>query len=296
MKSENQLFFQNYLISDKTSKVLILDEEDGYTENFGKQWQDFNKVQIDSLNSFNISEEYLKELLFDEYENLEGRSVLEIGCGAGRFTEHLVKKAKTCVSVDMSSAIFHNVSIKKENLILIKADFTKLEPKEKFDVVICRGVLQHTPDPCFSILKLHEFVTDKGVVYFDIYSSKLGKLHPKYFFWRPLIKLLWTYESFQKFLKKNITNLLKIKRFIKSIFFNSDFISDSIIPIWDYKSKIDLSEEQLKEWAILDTLDGIYAKYDTPKNHNQVLNILNDNNIKLLKSDKDKNFFKTKTV
>ena len=89
---------------------------------------------------------------------------------------------------------------------------------------------------------------------------------------------------------------MKIKRFIKSIFFNSDFISDSIIPIWDYKSKIDLSEEQLKEWAILDTLDGIYAKYDTPKNHNQVLNILNDNNIKLLKSDKDKNFFKTKAV
>ena len=54
MKSDNQLFFQNDLIFDRTSKVLILDKTDGYTENFGKQWQDFNKVQIDSLNSFNI--------------------------------------------------------------------------------------------------------------------------------------------------------------------------------------------------------------------------------------------------
>ena len=48
MKSENQLFFKNDLIFDKTSKVLILDKADGYAENFGKQWQDFNKVQIDS--------------------------------------------------------------------------------------------------------------------------------------------------------------------------------------------------------------------------------------------------------
>ena len=294
MKSENQLYFENDLIFDKTSKVLILDKTDGYTENFGKQWQDFNKVQIDSLNSFNISEQYLKELLFTEYEDLEGKTVLEVGCGAGRFTEHLVKKARICVSVDMSSAIFHNVSINKQNLILVKADFTKLEPKAKFDVVICRGVLQHTPNPLYSILKLHEFVSDEGVIYFDIYNSKLGKLHPKYFLWRPLIKGLWTYEGFRNFLKKNISRLLKIKRFIKSIFFNSDFIADSIIPIWDYKNKIELTNEQLEQWAILDTLDGIYAKYDSPKSYRTVVNLLKENNINLIESDKNNNFFKTK--
>jgi ubiquinone/menaquinone biosynthesis C-methylase UbiE len=294
MKSDNQLFFQNDLIFDKTSKVLILDKTDGYTENFGKQWQDFNKVQIDSLNSFNISEQYLKELLFTEYEDLEGKTVLEVGCGAGRFTEHLVKKARICVSVDMSSAIFHNVSRNQENLILVKADFIKLKPKEKFDVVICRGVLQHTPNPLYSILKLHEFVSDEGLIYFDIYSSKLGKLHPKYFLWRPLIKTFWTYERFQIFLKENISKLLKIKRFLKSFFFNSDFISDSIIPVWDYKNKIELTDDQLEEWSVLDTLDGIYAKYDSPKSYRKVVKLLNENNIDLLQSDKGKNYFKTK--
>ena len=75
MKSENQLFFKNDLIFDKTSKVLILDKADGYAENFGKQWQDFNKVQIDSLNSFNISEEYLIKLgkgLFGRFAGDDG--------------------------------------------------------------------------------------------------------------------------------------------------------------------------------------------------------------------------------
>lgn len=271
-----------------------MDKEDGYTEDFGKQWQDFNKTQIDSLNSFNISKEFFDEFLFTEYEDLEGKTILEVGSGAGRFTEHLVKKAKTCVSVDMSSAIYHNVSSNKQNLMLVKADFTKLEPKLKFDIVICRGVLQHTPNPLYSILKLHEFVSDEGVVYFDIYHSRLGKLHPKYFLWRPLITSLWSYKSFQNFLRKNISKLLKIKRLLKPIFFNSNLISDSIIPIWDYKNKVVLTEAQLEEWAILDTLDGIFAKYDIPKSHREVVKLLKRNNINLLKSDKKRNCFKTK--
>ena len=294
MKSEIQPFFHNDLIFDKSYKVFILDKADGYSEHFGKLWQDFNKAQVDSFNSFSISKQFLKEFLFAEYEDLEGKTILEVGCGSGRFTEHLVKKAKLCVSVDMSSAIFHNVSSNIQNLMLVKADFTKLEPKSKFDVVICRGVLQHTPNPLYSILKLHEFVSDEGVIYFDIYSSKLGKLHPKYFFWRPLIKGLWTYENFQKFLKKNISKLLKIKRLLKSIFFNSDFISDSIIPIWDYKNKIELTNDRLEQWAILDTLDGIFAKYDNPKSYRKVIKLLKRNNINLLVSDKNRNFFKTK--
>ena len=129
-----------------------MDKEDGYTEDFGKQWQDFNKTQIDSLNSFNISKEFFDEFLFTEYEDLEGKTILEVGSGAGRFTEHLVKKAKTCVSVDMSSAIYHNVSSNKQNLMLVKADFTKLEPKLKFDIVICAaakvgGILANMQNP-----------------------------------------------------------------------------------------------------------------------------------------------------
>ena len=59
-----------------------------------------------------------------------------LGCGAGRFTEYLVKYAKLCVSVDLSSAIFHNVAKKNKNLILIKSDLMELYPKVKFDIVM----------------------------------------------------------------------------------------------------------------------------------------------------------------
>ena len=81
---------------------------------------------------------------------------------------------------------------------------------------------------------------------------------------------------------------------MKYVFFNSNFISDIFIPVWDYKDKLILNEKQLEDWAILDTLDGIYAKYDNPINNKKLLKFLKKNNIKLLKINKIGNIFMTK--
>ena len=287
-------FFSNNFQKSKEG-IYILNKEDSYTKNFGKQWRNYNKVQIDSFNNFKISKNFLKKIIFSEIEYLKGKNILEIGCGAGRFTEYLAPLSNICVSTDLSSAIYYNVAKNSKNLFLVKADFLKLNSKKKFDVVICRGVLQHTPNPLQSILKLYEFIDKKGIVFFDIYSMpKIGFLHPKYFFWRPLIKKFFTYENFEIFLKKNIKILLYIKRKIKYVFFNSNFISDIFIPVWDYKDKLILNEKQLEDWAILDTLDGIYAKYDNPINNKKLLKFLKKNNINLLKINKIGNIFMTK--
>ena len=241
---EPNLFFHNSFKITK-DKVFILSSNDNYTSNFGKQWKKYRNIQIDSINNFDISKNFLEEILFNDLKILENKNVLEIGCGAGRFTEHIVKYAKLCVSVDLSSSIFYNVAKTSKNLILIKSDLMDLLPNKKFDIVICRGVLQHTPDPLKSILKLYDFINNTGKVYFDIYPMpKIGFFHPKYIFWRPLIKFLYKYEDFEMFLEKRIKILLRIKRRIKILFFNSDFISDTLVPIWDYKDKIFLIDRQ----------------------------------------------------
>ena len=94
---------------------------------------------------------------------------------------------------------------------------------------------------------------------------------------------------------KNIKILLKIKRFVRKIFF-SDFISDSLIPIWDYNKKINLTGEQHEEWSKLDTLDGLYAKYDKPKSYNEVKRFLKKNNFKLINSNKNENCFHSSLI
>ena len=77
---------------------------------------------------------------------------------------------------------------------------------------------------------------------------------------------------------------------IKKIFF-FNIISDNLIPIWDYKGKLDLNNNDLEKWAILDTLDGLYAKYDYPYSYDKIKKIINNNNLKLIKSNKSRNFF-----
>ena len=283
-------FFQNKF-QKIDSDVYVLEKEDDYTTNFGKQWRDYRDVQIDSINKYKISYEYLNDIFFNDLNILKEKEVLEIGCGAGRFTEYIIKYCKSCFSLDLSQAIYFNVAKGDNKLKLIKCNYINLKPKKKFDIVLCRGVLQHTPNPEIYLLKLFEFIDKNGTVVFDIYKKpKLFFLNFKYILWRPLIQKLVSYEDFEYFLKKHISKLLKIKRILKKMFI-LDIISDNIIPIWDYKNKLKMSDKELEKWAILDTLDGIYAKYDFPLSFNKIIKILNKNNIKVLKSNKKRNFF-----
>ncbi|MDB9897666.1 class I SAM-dependent methyltransferase [Gammaproteobacteria bacterium] len=272
--------------------VLIFNESDEYVSNFGKQWRDHTATQIDSMNNFSISLDLLENLLFNKISSLHGKTVIELGSGAGRFTEYLVKEASECVSVDLSQAIFFNVSKGCKNLTLIKSDFTALDVDQEFDVVICRGVLQHTPDPRRSILKLFEFAKDGGEIFFDIYTTpKLGMLSPKYLIWRPFFKRFIKYETYESFLRQHIAKLLKVKRILQKILFNSKFLSDSLIPIYDYQGIMNINEEQLESMAILDTLDGMYAFYDQPMTQSQVTKLITDAGFDLLKKGKDGTYY-----
>ena len=47
-------YFKNKMTLS-SDNVYILDKDDKYSENFGKQWRDYRDIQIDSLNDFNIS-------------------------------------------------------------------------------------------------------------------------------------------------------------------------------------------------------------------------------------------------
>lgn len=285
-------FFKNKF--NLADDIYVYEKKDGYAENFGKQWKAYRDVQIDSINQNKISYQYLEDLTFNELENFSNKSILEIGCGAGRFTEILINKSKLCIAVDLSSAVYYNVSKGEKNLFLIKSNFLKLVPKDKFDIVICRGVLQHTEEPNLSIMKLFDFVKEDGIVYFDIYKKPFFKLHPKYTFWRPLISTFFTYEKFEKFLIKRIKILIKIKKFLINNILFSKKLSDIFIPIYYYKNELNLSDNELEKWAILDTLDGMYAKYDKPMYNSEVVRLLQENNIQLLKNNMERNFFKAK--
>ncbi len=274
-----------YILSNNVYKKP--ENEDKYSSNFSKQWRDFSKTQVDEFNGTNISKNLLKGVIFNEFENIKNKNVLEIGCGSGRFTEHLSKYAKLLVLNDMSQAIYYNHYVTRPNVIAIKSDFTNLKNLNvKFDIVICRGVLQHTPNPYTSIINLYELCSPSGIIYFDVYKKpKLKIINPKYI-WRYFLKFFITYDILHKFLTKNINKFLFIRRKLNKLFkINLNYIWDYFFPIYDYKDKLPLNDNQLKEWAILDTLDGLITKFDTPLSYKEVHNFLNKKNIKIEKYD-----------
>ena len=95
-------------MNELVKAIGLANSDDNYVSNFSKQWKDFSKTQIDEYNGTKISNNLLKGVIFNEFEIIENKNILEIGCGSGRFSEYLSVYAKYLVINDMSDAIYYN--------------------------------------------------------------------------------------------------------------------------------------------------------------------------------------------
>ncbi|MGO9645094.1 MAG: class I SAM-dependent methyltransferase [Candidatus Bathyarchaeia archaeon] len=297
--SEIDVVGEGMVNTSRTISVPSYVKGSTYVENFGKQWTRFRDTQLDSRSQTNLSLNMLEGLLGGSIEMLEGKTVLEVGAGAGRFTEYLVKYADLVVSFDLSDAIFVNAALGSSNLVAVQADLWNLpKMKMKFDVVYCRGVLQHTPDTMHSLRMIYQFVKPGGQVFFDIYGlGVLGKLRFPSYFWRPIIQHVFTYESYSDFLDKHAERMLdwhwKIKPQLPGF---CKYLIDYLVPVYDLQEKkhlSPLSRAQFVEWGKLDTLDGMFAKYDNPVRYSDVLRVLKQIGCKVNSIDRKNYRFRT---
>ena len=93
-----------------------------------------------------------KKLLY-EHINLEGKKVLEVGCGIGRWAEALHGKCKSFLGIDYTEDLieianksydFDDCKFQVMSATDIKADELLIEPP--FDVIIFSGVLMYIND------------------------------------------------------------------------------------------------------------------------------------------------------
>ena len=79
--------------SDKGAVRLV--SNDNYTDNFGFQWNKFQKTQIDrEKKNFQFSKERFFVSTDWQHENLQGKNILEVGSGAGRFSSIVLEETK----------------------------------------------------------------------------------------------------------------------------------------------------------------------------------------------------------
>lgn len=253
-----------------------------YSESFGLQWNKFSKTQLDSYTKTTISEKRLARLI-GNLETLKDKVVLEIGCGSGRFTEVLLKYGAKVVSVDMSIAVIAN----KKNFpisdrhFIIQADMNKLPFKDNvFDLIVCIGVLQHTPDTFESINNSQRVLKPGGTYVIDHYTHTLSHYTKTTTLFR---KFIASYDKDKKY--QIIENLFKffypIHFKIRKFYFLQIFLS-RLSPIHVYfKAYPELTDDLQKEWSLLDTHDSLADPYKRHLSKSAIQKYLVDNNYKI---------------
>lgn len=266
------------------AKILRFVSKENYAQSFGYEWSRYRATYLDSALGVALSKTRLEFLLGFPVEFLKAMRVLEIGCGAGRFTEHLVRLAKEVVAVDLSDAVYHNAALGAPNLIALQADLMNLPPlSQPIDLVFCRGVIQHTPDPVRSIQKLFDYARPGGLVIFDVYLKSGPTWRAFKYFWRPFIKKI-AINKFDGFLEWHGRRLYRLQHALLRIYNRNRltrFISYRTIaktPFflatnWD-KQYPALTPEQRLAIFKNELIDMFYSRYDNPMSPQEVIEAL----------------------
>lgn len=251
-------------------------QDNNYTESFGFQWNKFAKTQLDKSSLLEISKtRFFAETKWDN-EDFTAKNILEVGSGAGRFSQIILDYTKANLfSVDYSNAVEANYKNNgpNERLYLFQASIYEMPfAKEQFDKVLCLGVLQHTPDFEKSVKALIEMAKPGAEVIVDFYciNGWWTKLNAKYIF-RPFTKKI-SNEKLYKIIDRNINWMIKTNLFFSKIGLGK--LVNRFIPICDIDGTMpsSISYKQLRELCVLDTLDMFSPAYDNPQKISTVVN------------------------
>ena len=277
------------LVDKSGNKFPIVNEiprfvkPDNYCDSFRFQWNKFSGTQLDEKNNtIKASKERFFSETNWEQEDLSGKNILEVGSGAGRFSEVvLLHTQANLYSVDYSDAVTNNFSnnshISPGRFHVYQASIYELPFFDNsFDKVFCLGVLQHTPNFEQSVASLISKVKSGAEIVVDFYPIQgwWTKVHIKYML-RPVVKNM-SHKKLLFIIEKNIDWLIKthfIFHKLKIGFLNR------FLPIVDIVNTFPegLTLKQMKEWAILDTFDMFSPEFDNPQRISKVVSMFDNN-------------------
>lgn len=240
--------------------------QSNYADNFGMQWNHFRQTQLDSHSGLSISADRFWLATGWAPADLKDQWVLDVGCGAGRFAEVALKAGAKLVALDYSSAVDACYANLKHypNLHVVQGDIYSLPfALGEFPLVYSLGVLQHTPDVAKAFAALPPMVGEGGKLCADFYWKRFRTLlHAKYLF-RPFTKRMAQPKLFS-LLERWVPILLAVSQTLGCVPLIGQVLK-RLVPVADYTGIFQLSEQQLKEWALLDTFDMLAPTYDNPQ-------------------------------
>jgi len=248
----------------------------GYAEHFGAQWNQYRLTQLDSYTGLPITRTRLQRCLGNT--RVFGKYILECGCGAGRFTEVLLKDGGLVTSVDLSSAVDANVAsfpVSDQHRVA-QADIMALPfAPQQYDVILCLGVVQHTPSPEQTIAKLYDQVRPGGWLVIDHYATPTWR-------WR----YGRTFPMFRMIMKRmSPRHTIRITRWLTDVLLpvhkalaDKPLLHTALVHVSPlinhYRHYPELPDKLLHEWTMLDTHDTLTDWYKHYRTVDQIKELL----------------------
>lgn len=235
----------------------------GYASSFAVEWRRHTRTQLDSFSGTTITRHRFYHTTRWP-ERLEKQRILEVACGAGRFTEIALQTGCELVSFDLSEAV--EACLDNHGLLdswhLFQGDLYRLPLRDDtFDKVFCFGVLQHCPDVSAAFRALVPPLRSGGELAIDVYERNF-KIYLTPRFWLRLGTSRMRPETLYRIVERAVPRLLPLRTLLAERVPVVGRYLAIMIPVAYYKGTLPLSEEQLLEWSILDTFDILSARYE----------------------------------
>lgn len=237
-----------------------------YTASFGWEWERWPRVQFESENAgrpmAGHTTRMWERITGAGIEDVSGRTIVDFGCGPGRFLDVVRRKGGTAVGIDLSAA----VDAARTNfgddpdVLIVQGDLLRPPFREgAFDGGFTVGVLHHTPQPEEGLKALARCVRPGGWVSCCVYPSggfydytsvrRFRRLHHKLFgTFEYLPALMYSYVA--AYLIAPVFQALKsfgLRRVV-------DWVERNwVVSLW-------LRDAQ---WRVLDTFDAITPEIAT---------------------------------
>ena len=172
--------------------------DEGYSDNFGYQWNRWALVQFEDHNIGGSMQGHttamFKTITHFSAEHLRGKTVLDMGCGPGRFTDVAVTMGASVIALDYSSAIDaakKNFVGRDVDILFVQGDALRLPLKTKcVDFSFTIGVLHHTPSPATGVREAFRVTREAGKFAIRVYAANGFYTYPMVRFWRGVFKAL----------------------------------------------------------------------------------------------------------
>jgi SAM-dependent methyltransferase len=247
-----------------------------YCDNFGEQWNRFRTVQMDSVSGHSESHKRFFAETGWRPEEIQGKVVLDAGCGAGRFAEIAMECGARIVAVDLSEAAWACEQTlrrfpAKDRLVLRASLFKLPFAPGTFDGIYSLGVLQHTPDPLGGIHCLGGLLRPGGRLATWIYERRtrnLNSLKPRT--WVRAAVAGWPTER-----------KLKLSRLLTGTFFPAGWTlswfgrtGERLAQFLPYAARHHLARGNVRrqwDYSVMDTFDWYGPVYDQPQTEKSVI-------------------------